>query len=422
MKNYDTELALVAGLMQDNSRIMEVDLTPDEFAYEEPRSIYAAILELTAQRIPADVITVAEYMDARHGGAHWFQRIGTYIANSTCTNARAYADSIRSSATKRAAAEIAQTLLENVATGQGAVDDAIKRLMEVGRSTRRYEYTIKETLRAAVDDIERAMELGDMPGLPSGIAPLDTITGGFHDSDLIIIGARPAMGKTAFMLNCALGASAPVGIISSEQGYSQIGSRLIAIDGRVSISRMRRANKLDDSDFARITGSSNRMMDGEMYINDMPSPTMSDIARQARKWKFKNNIKALYVDYLQRIRVDGTAPRHEQIGAIAMSLKELARELNIPVIALAQCSRGVDQRADRRPGMADLKDSGGIEQEADLVMTLYRDEVYNIETPDKGVIEILIAKNRHGETGRIKAAWIGEFLKVDTLDRRYDDT
>ena len=418
MENHETELSLVISLMQDNSRIMDVDLIPDEFAFEEPRSIYVAIQDLTAMNMPADVVTVAEYMEAKSDNAHWFQRIGTYVSNATCANAKAYASSIRSNATKRRAAEIAQTLAETAGEGQQSVDVAIKALMEIGRTTRQCEFTIKETLRAAIEDIQDSMETGDMPGVPSGIESLDRITGGFHDTDLIIIGARPAMGKTAFMLNCAIGSNEAVGIISSEQGYSQVGGRMLAMEGMVPIAKMRNAQTLDDSDFARITGASSRMMKRDIYINDMPSPTLGDIARQARQWKFRNNVKAIYIDYIQRIKTEGNRPRHEQVGDIALGLKELARELNIPIIVLAQVSRGVETRPCKRPTMADLKDSGGIEQEADMVMTLYRDEVYNSDTADKGSMEILMCKNRHGPTGFCRVAWMGEYLKVGDLDNR----
>jgi len=423
MRNYDLEFAVVTSLMMDNSKIMEIDLITEEFAFEETRQIYQAIQDLTAQALPSDAITVAEYMDAKHGHANWMQRLSHFMDNAVPVNVSHYANKIREYSTKRKAVEIAQGLIDNVNAddGQEAVDASIKSLMEIGRTTRKYDYNIKETLRAAVDDIEASMESGDLPGMTTGNTDLDRVLGGFHDTDLVVIGARPAMGKTAFLLNCALAANGPVGLISGEQGYRQIGSRLIAIDGRVSIANIRRAHNLEDSDFARITGSVARMMEQDILINDKSAPTMTDIARQARQWKFRNNIKALYIDYIQRIKVDGKVPRHEAVGQVAMELKELARELEIPVIALAQVNRAVESRTDRRPNMSDLKDSGGIEQEADVVMTLYRDEVYNQETDEQGIIELIIQKNRHGEIGRVRAAWLGEYLRVESLEDRHHE-
>ena len=415
MKSYDTELALVAGLMKDNSLIMDIDLLPDEFAFEEPRQIYNAIQVLATQHIPADIITVAEYMEANMGGAHWFERISNYVVNTVTVNLKTYAASIRDGATKRRAAEIAHILAETAGEGQGAVDKAIHDLMEIGRTKRKYNYTIAECLTGAVEDIEELNEKGSIPGVKTGINPFDSIIGGLHDTDLIVIGARPSMGKTAFLLNCALGAQSSVGIISSEQGYRQIGSRILAIEGRINAQHLRTPEKLGDAEYARMAGVINRVAKESIFINDMPSPTIGDIMRQARQWKFRNDIKALYVDYIQRIKTEGDRPRHEQIGDITMKLKELARELEIPVMALAQVSRNVEQRADKRPGMSDLKDSGTIEQEADVIATLYRDEVYDAESPEKGIVEIGIKKNRHGVTGVIRAAWLAEYMRVEEL-------
>ena len=222
MQNHDTELALVAALMKDNSRIMEVSLIPEEFAFEEPRSIYRAIQELTAQRMPADIITVADWMEDRHGGASWFERIQNYVNNSTCSNAKAYADAIRSDFSKRKAVEIANALIENANSGQEAVDSAIRELMNVGGDIKNHDFGIKEGLRLAVDAIDASMSSKGLMGTPTGLTKLDEITGGFHDGDFIVIGGRPAMGKTAVALNFAIGADAPVGIISSEQGIEQI--------------------------------------------------------------------------------------------------------------------------------------------------------------------------------------------------------
>jgi len=421
MQNHDTELALVAALMKDNSRIMEVSLIPEEFAFEEPRSIYRAIQELTAQRMPADIITVADYMEDRHGGANWFERIQKYVANSVCLNAKAYAAAIRSDYSKRRAVEIANTLIESANTGQEAVDVAIKGLMHVGGDIKNHDFGIKEGLRLAVDSIDASMDAKGLMGTASGLSKLDEITGGFHDGDFIVIGGRPAMGKTAVMLNFAIGAGVPVGVVSSEQGVEQVCSRMISIRGRVSANRLRNAKNLDLDDYDKITLASTGLMDSNIRINDMPGPSVADIARQARQWKYTHGIKALYIDYIQRIKSPGAAPKHEKIGDIAMAFKELARELNIPVIALAQINRAVDLRPCKRPGMSDLKDSGGIEQEADMVITLYRDEVYNTDpnNPERGTIEIGIPKNRHGPTGFVKAAWNGECMRVDDLEHRY---
>jgi replicative DNA helicase len=243
---------------------------------------------------------------------------------------------------------------------------------------------------------------------------MDKFIGGFHNSDLVIVGARPAMGKTAFMLNLAINADAPVGIISAEQGMMQMGGRVIAIDGRINTAGIR-SGKLEDEDYNRMTASYSRLRDRVIQFYDKPAPTLQDIVRQARKWKHNLDIKALYIDYVQRVKVDGKAPRHEQIGDVAMGLKELARELDIPVIALAQVNRSVEARTNRRPQMGDLKDSGVIEQEADVIAMLYRDEVYDENSQHKGIAEVDIKKNRHGDIGIVRTVWRAEYLRFEDL-------
>lgn len=418
MQSYEMELAVVVGMMLDNSKIMEVDLLPEEFAYELPRNIYTAILDLTSKRMAADVITVAEWMEATNPvvGDSWFSQICRFAENVTPVNVAKYAERVRSMAIQRKAAQIGQILVDTAHEGQDAVNEAIRSLMDLGRTRRKWDYTISEAMRLLTDDMEAALD-GKASGVLSGIEDVDKILGRFHDTDLIIVGARPAMGKTAFLLNCLLGSASAGGLISAEQGVIQIASRLVAIDGLVNAQNLRRVPKLRDDEWARISGAVGRLDAASIFINDMPAPTIQDIQRQARKWKYQNNIKALYVDYIQRIKGDPRLARHEQVGNTAMALKELARELMIPVIALAQVNREVEKRADKRPMMGDLKDSGTIEQEADVIMTLYRDEEYNQETHEKGIMEIGIEKNRHGVTGRIKTVWRGEFLRVEPLAR-----
>ena len=220
------------------------------------------------------------------------------------------------------------------------------------------------------------------------------------------------MGKTAVMLNMALNSGSKVGIFSGEQGVSQVCQRMLATESSIGVMKMR-SGKFEEDDYTRLNAGAIRIKEKpDMYFYDRPAPTINEIIRVARKWKFNHDIKAIYIDYVQRIKGDMKLAKHERVGEIAKSLKELARELKIPVIALAQVNRAVEARPDRRPRMGDLKDSGDIEQEADVILTLYRDEVYNPETDNKGVIELIVEKNRHGGTGCIYAEWIGAFLQV----------
>ena len=252
----------------------------------------------------------------------------------------------------------------------------------------------------------------------SGLQKLDRALGCFRNGDLIVFGARPSIGKTAVMLNFALSAKKPVGIISTEQGRVQMGARTMSIDSRVSLHKQRTA-ALDKSDWQNMTKCLSKMRDVKAWLNDKPSATINDILRQARKWKQLHNIGALYVDYIQHIPGDNRIPRHLQVESTVVALKNLARELDIPVVALAQVNRKVEDRTDKRPFMSDLKDSGSIEQEADQIALIYRDEVYNDPSPLQGIIEFNIAKNRHGPIGKLDAVWLGEYLLVKDIEARY---
>lgn len=425
MQNYEIELVVIGALINHNERIQDIDLLPDEFAFEVPRLMYTAILDLVSQGTAFDIFTLADYLGRhyRHIGDDWSTQLANIQINTNSRNIKHYANAVRDAHTKRMAASAAQELIDSIeTTGQHAVDDAIKKLMEIGRTKKKFEYSIKEVVAGAVDELDTAFNAKGMLGVPTGIRDIDEILGGVHNTDLVVVGARPAMGKTAFLLNCVLNSGVPSGLMSSEQGHAQIGTRMLSIDGMVNAQLIRKPKQMDDSDFSKITLSSARLMDRSIWVNDMPGPTLQDIQRQARKWRFQNGMRCLYIDYLQRIKGDQKLPRHEQVGNIAMGLKELARELEVPIIVLAQVNREVEKRTDKRPMMSDLKDSGSIEQEADVILTLYRDEVYNINSPDVGIMEVGVQKNRHGVTGRIKTRWAGEYLKIMDLARDHENS
>jgi replicative DNA helicase len=271
-----------------------------------------------------------------------------------------------------------------------------------------------QVMKRAIEIIEEAdSKKGGVFGVPSGLTDLDKVLGGFHNSDLYVVGARPAIGKTAMLLNFANAAGVAGGVISAEQPAEQIGLRLIAIDGKVCAHKMRNGD-LEEHDFARIALTARNLNQKEIHLYDKSGPTIMEVIRQARKWKMQYDIRILYVDYIQRLKwTDLKIARHEQVGNVVMCLKELARDLNIPIVALAQVNRDVEKRTDKRPNMGDLANSSEIEKEADCIMLLYRDEVYNDQTMDKGVIEIDVAKNRHGPTGWKKFIWQERFMRVE---------
>jgi replicative DNA helicase len=237
------------------------------------------------------------------------------------------------------------------------------------------------------------------------------VLGGAHDSDLVIVGARPAMGKTALLLNFMLAHSLPCGLISAEQPYDQMGGRVLSIRGRVDAEKMR-SGRFDTSDLRKLEGAVGDLVDRTCLIYDRSSPTIADVARMARKWKQQNGIRALYVDYVQRIEHSTTsnkANKTERVGEVVRGLKNLARDLEIPVIALAQVNRQADGR---QPGMGDLADSSEIEKEADQIITLFRPAVHD-ENADPAEAILSVEKNRHGPTGIVKAAWLAQTMRFE---------
>ncbi len=416
--NYD--MNIVGSILCKPSLLAECDLLPSEFVSEEYSLIYQSILDLNATDSPIDVVTVSEHLE-KTTGKNYVKAIGGAARDSTAHDVRLfekYVKAIRLKKQAQRAKEIAQDLEQSADQGPEAIDKAIRDLMELTITRRNYECGASDAMKAVLDHMDAVINGEADTGIKTGIRLLDDYLGGLHKSDLIIVGARPAIGKTAFMLNIALSANASCGIISTEQPREQVGARLMSSDARVPLRKMRNAD-LEDGDWARFANTIGKLKDRVIRINDKPNADINDITRQARKWKQIYNIQVLYVDYIQHIPGDRKLPRHEQVEEIVKQLKNIARELDIPVLALAQVSRKVEERSDKHPLMSDLKDSGAIEQEADQVMLLYRDEVYNDNFETKGIMEVDVQKNRHGPTGMVKVSWQGEFVTIKDLDTRY---
>lgn len=408
-----SEAVVIGAILMDAAALAKVDLAVDDFTVADYRLIYRTILSLANRGEPIDVVTVSEALgDPRIAG----QCAKLVMEVGSTANVAAYAANVKETVRKGRAKAIAQALLTALESdGLEAIDPAIQGLMQLHASRRHYECGLAQALRGALDLIEAASARGSAVAISTGLVDLDECLGGWHDTDLAVIGARPAQGKTALLLNLADRCGVPCGIISTEQPHDQIGLRFFAMESHVPLHDMRSA-QLDDLQYHKITKALSKLNGRLIRINDKSAPTLTDVIQQARQWRYAHGIKILFIDYLQRIRYGrGDIPRHEQVAEITMALKELARELDIPVVALAQVNRKVEERGNKRPTMGDLKDSGAIEQEADQVLTLYRDEVYNADSADKGIAEITICKNRHGPVGIIRAAWRGDFLRFDNL-------
>lgn len=397
-------------------------LTEQHFAGERHRAIFRALDTMATAGEFIDAISVGGWMI--NAGAGGKVENGAYLtglaANCTGVNTEGHARSLRDQATAREAVRIGLALAESNG-GPDAREQAIQQLLSLDQGSTNHEHTLREGVSAANDDLIEAMDRGDaLRGITSGFRDLDQHTGGFQETDLIVVGARPAMGKTSLLLGMSRAAALaehPVGVASTEQPLLQVAQRHLSADARVSLARMRQG-RVDGRDSELIVASAKKLAGLPYWIYDKSGPSISEIVRVARKWRSTHGIKALYLDYLQRIQAPGQN-KTEQVGYVAYALKTLARELEIPVIALAQVNREVEKRHDKRPGMADLRNSGEIEQEADMICLLYRDEVYDPESNDKGIAEIIIDKNRHGYTGTVRVGWAGEFVRFHDLETRH---
>lgn len=414
------ESSLINLMLKDNGIYRSSTINPAWFSGTVWRKAYGAIKALVDNQQVADFITVSEYLDGTDPGVNWLAILAELGRNNVALPEAVdtYSDILRDTHAKRSAELIATKLRNNSRKGQAAIDEAIQELMALNSVESSHEYDAKQVVRNAIEHVEQAFERGqsgELVGISTGLKDLDQATGGFHDTDLIVVPARPAMGKSALLLNLALNGGVPFGVISSEQSHDQFGVRMLSIQGRISGNRIRQG-RLEEDDWSKLSAGAQTLLKRQFWINDDGTITIEGIRRQARKWVYNHGVKILFVDYIQRIYpTDKRLPKHEQVAEITTGLKSLAKELGIPVVALAQVNRECEKRPDKRPGAGDIADASIIEKEADIIMTIYRDEVYNEDTPDKGVAELGICKNRHGPIGVLRTAWIGQYFRFEDL-------
>lgn len=400
---FDAEQAVLGALMLggDAAFAKVESLKPEHMTDARHRWLFSVLLELHAERTPCDAVTVAEVLERRYPKrAVELAGYVLEVANGTpgSANIGAYAAILARRWNDRRVREIASALIQS----PDGVEQAIRDLMALHGHEVNREHTMAAAVKEAVLELTEAVESGGkLRGITTGFASLDRVLGGFHRGDLVIIGARPAMGKTALLLSMAQAADVPRGFVSAEQSVGQIGQRAVSMATRIPVQNLR-AGRIDETEWPRISAGISILSPQECVIYDKPAPTLAEVVRVARRWKLDRKIQALYVDYVQRIKHGNPKqPRHERVGEVAEGLKELARELDIPVIALAQVNRAVEERHNKRPNMGDLSDSSALEKEADQVMMLYRDEVYNEESEAKGTAELILEKNRHGGIGKV---------------------
>lgn len=408
------EIALLSAALAAPERCFDLAIEPSDFGNKGLGEVYAAVRSLLADGKPVDAITVSRRMG---DGADARKLVSDVMAASgSPANIQAYAAEIKRDSKCRQLGAIASRVVGQ-ARERGADPDAIVAslttdLVDLSRTTQGHEYDMQELMSAVIDDLHRAFEAresGRSPGVPFGIRKLDGLLGGMHPTHLLVVGARPKMGKTAFLASVAMNAARQgyrVGIASAEMSGKELAKRLVASVTGVSVTRMLNGDLTQD-EMDAITKGMGELSKLPIRIMDQPGCRVGDVLRQARAWSVQGGVDLIAIDYLQRIRPDGKSERRDlEVGAMAESCKTLAKSLDIPVMLLAQLSRDLERRPDKRPMASDFRDSGVIEQEADQILMLYRDCVYNDEADQKDA-EVLIEANRHGPVGVVHLKFDG---------------
>ncbi len=435
--SIEAEMGLLGGLLLDNSafdQIVDIGLTSEDFYGEAHQILFQAMSDLLSRGSPVDQITVSEVLK----NAGTLDKIGgrAYIAevsgaDYSVSNIVHYATIVKEKSQQR---QVIRVCVEVAGEGYGGVEDhaqyteaAEKRILEATSNDRKSTFhPLNEVLIRNFGQLqEQAMKDGQLTGVPSGFSDLDKHTSGWHGGQLLIVAARPGMGKTSFMLNLALNAAEKnqgVAIFSLEMSSEELTMRLLAMEARVDSQRLKNARRLQDADWRNLQRAAGKLSELPIFIDDSAALNLLEIKSRCRRLQNRHGLGLVIVDYLQLMRGLGNRggsssfDRQLEISEISRGLKALAKELNVPVIAASQLNRGVESRQDKRPMLSDLRESGAIEQDADMVMFIHRDELYNKEQSEhKGEAELIIGKHRSGSVGTIKLAWIGQYTTFRDL-------
>lgn len=436
--SVEAEQSVLGGLLLENEALDKIAdvLSEVDFYRHDHRLIYHHICKLIEQSRPADIVTVAESLEnsAELSSVGGIAYLGALAQNTpTAANIRRYAEIVRERSVMRKLVEVGSGIAESAYNPQGRdaqqlLDEAEAKIFKIAENGNRGSQgfvDMKSLLPAVADRIDYLYQRenqGAVTGIPTGFDDLDERTSGFQPGDLIIVAGRPSMGKTAFSLNIAenvaLDTKLPVAVFSMEMGATQLATRMIGSVGRLDQHRMRNGN-LEDDDWVRLTTALGKLNDAPIYIDEGAGLSSFDVRARARRLHRQcGKLGLIVVDYLQLMAgTSGRASenRATEISEISRSLKSLAKELDVPVVALSQLNRSVEQRPDKRPVMSDLRESGAIEQDADLILFIYRDEVYNPDSEDKGTAEIIIAKQRNGPIGRVRLTFLGQHTRFENF-------
>ncbi len=435
--DIEAEQAVIGSMLTDMEAVIssiEI-LKPEDFYREDNKLIYTAMVNLYSRSEPIDLITVKSELESmgkfdQVGGIEYLAELPEKVP--TTANASKYIKIVEDKSTLRRLIKTANEIIE---LGYDPTEDledimegAEKKIFNLMQDKNQKGYTaIKDVLVDSFTNLEELYNRKQhITGVPTGFIDLDYRTAGLHGSEFILIAARPAMGKSAFVLNiaanAALKANVPVAIFSLEMSKEQMVNRMLCSEAMVDSNKVR-TGKLEEEDWAKLAEAIGPLSEAGIYIDDTPGISITEIRARCRKLKLEKDIGLVIIDYLQLVQGSSKralGSREQEIAEISRSLKILAKELDVPVIALSQLSRAVEQRPDHRPMLSDLRESGSIEQDADIVMFLYRDDYYNEDSEKKDIAEVIIAKQRSGSTGTVDLRWMGSYTKFVNLEKRFD--
>ena len=424
--SVESEQSILGSILLDKDAIITVaeTITPTDFYKDAHRIIYESMMALNNKNEPIDMVTLTDELRKRGylddiGGVTYLTSLSTIVP--TTSNVKYYAEIVKEKSVLRQLIKASNDII-NLGYGSGenaedVLDFAEKKIFDISQERTSDDFKpINQVLMDTYDMIESIYSnKSDVTGVTTGFKDLNKKINGLQRTDLILVAARPAMGKTAFALNlvqnAAIKGNASVAVFSLEMSKEQLAQRMIAAQSNVELKKMK-TGTLNDADWPRIISAMAVMSDAKIFIDDTPGIKINELRSKCRKLKMEQGLDLVMIDYLQLMESDSkNESRQQEIAKISRSLKILAKELDCPVVALSQLSRAPEQRADHRPVLSDLRESGAIEQDADIVMFLYRDEYYHSDSEKKDLAEIIIAKNRHGETGSVELVWMGSIQR-----------
>ena len=424
--SVESEQSILGSILLDKDAIITVaeTITPSDFYKDAHRVIYESMMALNNKNEPIDMVTLTDELRKRGylddiGGVTYLTSLSTIVP--TTSNVKYYAEIVKEKSVLRQLIKASNDII-NLGYGSGesaedVLDFAEKKIFDISQERTNDDFKpINQVLMDTYDMIESIYSnKSDVTGVTTGFKDLNKKINGLQRTDLILVAARPAMGKTAFALNlvqnAAIKGHASVAVFSLEMSKEQLAQRMIASQSNVELKKMK-TGTLNDADWPRIISAMAVMSDAKIFIDDTPGIKINELRSKCRKLKMESGLDLVMIDYLQLMESDSkNESRQQEISKISRSLKILAKELDCPVVALSQLSRAPEQRADHRPVLSDLRESGAIEQDADIVMFLYRDEYYHSDSEKKDLAEVIIAKNRHGETGSVELVWMGSIQR-----------